>query len=234
MKKYITVSAIILLACLLFACSVDGEVANVEGAKMTAIIKNIGDKIEVDVIEGDYEVSGIYWVNVGSDTVYLNANGVRTVKGALKVGDTIEIANGRVGVVKKIMIFTTELRTFDNQVVFLPNGTLANGEITNLSLGEVRRTDINISIAYGDKVSDARKVILDILKKDKRVLIRPVEPLVILNNLGDSGVELIVRYWTKYENAYVSSQELREKIYEALPKKKINFPFPQMDVHIIK
>jgi small conductance mechanosensitive channel len=151
-----------------------------------------------------------------------------------KVGDTIEIANGRVGVVKKIMIFTTELHTFDNQVVFLPNGTLANGEITNLSLGEVRRTDINISIAYGDKVSDARKVILDILKKDKRVLIRPVEPLVILNNLGDSGVELIVRYWTKYENAYVSSQELREKIYEALPKKKINFPFPQMDVHIIK
>jgi small conductance mechanosensitive channel len=151
-----------------------------------------------------------------------------------KVGDTIEIANGRVGVVKKIMIFTTELHTFDNQVVFLPNGTLANGEITNLSLGEVRRTDINISIAYGDKVSDARKVILDILKKDKRVLIRPVEPLVILNNLGDSGVELIVRYWTKYENAYVSSLELREKIYEALPKKKINFPFPQMDVHIIK
>ena len=151
-----------------------------------------------------------------------------------KVGDTIEIANGRVGVVKKIMIFTTELHTFDNQVVFLPNGTLANGEITNLSLGEVRRIDINISIAYGDKVSDARKVILDVLKKDKRVLIKPVEPQVILNNLGDSGVELIVRYWTKYENVYFSSLELRERIYEALPKKKIKFPFPQMDVHIIK
>ena len=151
-----------------------------------------------------------------------------------KVGDTIEIANGRSGVVKKIMIFTTELHTFDNQVVFLPNGTLANGEITNLSLGEVRRTDINISVAYGDKVSDARKVILDILKKDKRVLAKPAEPQVILSNLGDSGVELIVRYWSKYENAYVSSLELREKIYEALPKKKINFPFPQMDVHIIK
>ena len=151
-----------------------------------------------------------------------------------KVGDTIEIANGRVGVVKKIMIFTTELHTFDNQVVFLPNGTLANGEITNLSLGDVRRTDINISVAYGDKVSDARKVILDILKKDKRVLRKPAEPQVLLNNLGDSAVELIVRYWAKYENAYVSSQELREKIYETLPKKKINFPFPQMDVHIIK
>jgi small conductance mechanosensitive channel len=62
----------------------------------------------------------------------------------------------------------------------------------------------------------------------------PAAPDVFISNLGDSGVELIVRYWTKYENAYVSSQELREKIYEALPKKKINFPFPQMDVHIIK
>ena len=151
-----------------------------------------------------------------------------------KVGDTIEIANGRAGVVKKIMIFTTELHTFDNQVVFVPNGALANGEITNLSLGEVRRTDINISIAYGDKVSDARKVILDILKKDKRVLMKPAEPQVILNNLGDSGVELTVRYWARYEDAYGSSLELREKIYEALPKKKISFPFPQLDVHVIK
>lgn len=94
MKKYIVVLAFVLLACLLFACSVDGEVENVEGVKMTAIIKNIGEKIEVDVIEGEYEVSGIYWVNVGSDTVYLNANGLRISKDTLKVGDKVEITYG--------------------------------------------------------------------------------------------------------------------------------------------
>ena len=150
-----------------------------------------------------------------------------------KVGDTIETATGKTGVVKKIMIFTTELHTFDNQVIFLPNGALANGEITNLSHGEIRRTDLKLSIAYGDKIADARKVVLEILKKDTRVIWEPA-PVVIVNNLGDSGVELIVRYWSKYVDAYASGVDLIEQIYETLPKKKISFPFPQLDVRITK
>lgn len=150
-----------------------------------------------------------------------------------KVGDTIETATGKVGVVKKIMIFTTELHTFDNQVVYLPNGALANGEITNMSDGAIRRTDLNLSIAYGDKVDVARRVILDLLKKDKRVMQSP-EPIVFVKNLGDSGVELVVRYWSKYADVLSSSMDLLELIYETLPKKKISFPFPQMDVRITK
>ena len=94
MKKYIVVAAFILLACLLFACSVEGGNKDVEGVKMTAIIKSIDDKIEVDVVEGDYGASGIYWVNVGSNTVYLDKNGNRTIKAFLKVGDTVEITYG--------------------------------------------------------------------------------------------------------------------------------------------
>ena len=150
-----------------------------------------------------------------------------------KVGDTIETASGKTGVVKKIMIFTTELQTFENQVVFLPNGALANGEITNLSKGTVRRSDLKLSIAYGDSVDQARKVILGILKKDKRVMQDPA-PLVFVTNLGDSGVELIVRYWSKYVDVYGSTMDLIEQIYETLPTKSVNFPFPQMDVHITK
>ncbi len=150
-----------------------------------------------------------------------------------KVGDTIETATGKTGVVKKIMIFTTELHTFDNQVVFLPNGALANGEITNLSHGEIRRTDLKLSIEYGNDVKIARQIIMGILKRDKRVLTDPL-PTVFIANLGDSGVELIVRYWSLYSDAYASSIELIEQIYTALPKKNINFPFPQMDVRLVK
>lgn len=150
-----------------------------------------------------------------------------------KVGDTIETATGKTGVVKKIMIFTTELHTFDNQVVFLPNGALANGEITNLSDGKLRRSDLLLSVAYGDKVAEARKVILNILKKDARVIQNP-KPEVFINNLGDSGVDLIVRYWAKYEDVYSTKTELIEQIYETLPTKKISFPFPQMDVRIVR
>ena len=93
MKKY-TVVALILLTCLLFACSVEGGNENVEGAKMVAVIKNIDDKIEVEVIEGDYGAFGVYWVLVNSDTVYLNENGNRVFKSAIKVGDTVEITYG--------------------------------------------------------------------------------------------------------------------------------------------
>ena len=95
MKKYIAIALILLNVILLFSCSVSGGTENLEnGAKMTAIIKNIDEKIEIEVISGDYGVSGIYWVNVGSETVYLGKNGNRIFKSTLKVGDTVEITYG--------------------------------------------------------------------------------------------------------------------------------------------
>ena len=91
MKKSIYVIAIILLTCIMLVCTSCEEVEPVDGAKMTAVIKSVSEKIEVDVIEGDYEVSGIFWVNIGSGTVIVNQNGIRVTKSSLKVGDVIEI-----------------------------------------------------------------------------------------------------------------------------------------------
>lgn len=150
-----------------------------------------------------------------------------------RVDDIIETASGKIGVVKKIMIFTTEIHTFDNQVVFLPNGALANGIITNLSHGKDRRTDLSISISYGDDVDVARKAILEVLKKDKRILKKP-EPTVFVASLADSSVVLTVRFWSHYSDMLAIAADLNEQLYKALPKKKIHFPFPQMDVHVIK
>ena len=82
----------ILAISLLASCSIfDKGDINVEGVRMLAVIKNIDDKIEVEVIEGEYGASGIYWVNTNSDTVYLDKNGNLTLRAFLKVGDTIEI-----------------------------------------------------------------------------------------------------------------------------------------------
>ncbi|MBP5794434.1 MAG: mechanosensitive ion channel [Alphaproteobacteria bacterium] len=150
-----------------------------------------------------------------------------------KVGDVIQTASGRTGTVKKIMIFTTELHTFDNQVVFIPNGPLANGEIINLSDRGARRAEIQIAISYGDDVDAARKVIMRILSADKRVLKNPA-PIVFVSDLGDSAVVLSVRYWTKFADNFDSMGDLREALYRELPRKKIHFPFPQIDVHVKK
>ena len=150
-----------------------------------------------------------------------------------KVGDVIQTASGRTGTVKKIMIFTTELHTFDNQVVFIPNGALANGEITNLSDRGTRRAEIQIAISYGDNVDAARRTILAVLSKDKRIAKTPT-PSVFVSDLGDSSVVLTVWYWTKYADWFASMGDLREALYKELPRKKIHFPFPQMDVHVKK
>jgi len=150
-----------------------------------------------------------------------------------KIGDTITTASGKTGVVKKIMIFTTELRTFDNQTIYLPNGALSNGEITNLSQGGMRRAELIIGISYGDNVDAARRVIMDILNKDTRVKTNPA-PSVFVSELADSAVQLTVWFWTSWPDLATTRADVREQIYETLPKKKLSFPFPQMDVHLVK
>ena len=148
-----------------------------------------------------------------------------------KVGDSIATASGQEGVVKKIMIFTTELHTFDNQTVFLPNGALANGEITNLSRGGVRRVDLSVGVSYGTNVDIAR---MDIMKKDARIKHNVNPPVVLVSSLADSSVVLTVRFWASWGDLIGVKSDVLEQIYETLPKKKLNFPFPQMDVHIVK
>ena len=149
-----------------------------------------------------------------------------------KVGDVIE-AGGKTGVVKKIMIFNTEIHTFDNQVVLLPNGTLANGQITNLSDTNTRRAELSIAISYGDDVDVARREITAIISSDKRVL-KNKDISVFVSDLGDNAVVLTVWYWTKFVDNVPSKGDMLEAIYKRLPKKKIHFPFPQIDVHIQK
>ena len=150
-----------------------------------------------------------------------------------KVGDIITTSDGKTGTVKKIMIFTTEIHTFDNMVILLPNGALSNSQITNLSMTDTRRADLSIAISYGDNIDTARKEIIAIIKSDKRVLKDP-EPVVFVADLAESSVVLGVRYWTASADMLPSRGAMMEEIYKKLPKKKIHFPFPQIDVHVKK
>ena len=150
-----------------------------------------------------------------------------------KVGDIITTSDGKTGIVKKIMIFTTEIHTFDNVVILLPNGALSNSQITNLSMTDTRRADLSVAISYGDNIDTARKEIIAIIKSDKRVLKNP-EPVVFVADLSNSAVILGVRYWTASDDMLPSRGAMMEEIYKKLPKKKIHFPFPQIDVHVKK
>lgn len=147
-----------------------------------------------------------------------------------KVGDFIE-AQGQSGTVESIGLFSTCLKTADNQTIYVPNNTISSSIIDNYSQSERRRVDWLLSISYGDDVDVARKEILAMLAEDKRIL-TDTAPVVWVKNLGSSSVDLTIRAWVKNEDYWGVFFEMNERMYKELPVKGINFPFPQMDVHV--
>ncbi len=150
-----------------------------------------------------------------------------------KIGDFIT-AQGHSGTVKEIQIFDTYLTTTDNKTVIIPNGHLSNGVMVNNSTQSTRRVDWVFGIGYGDDYDTAKKMILDFLKTDKRVLSEPAEPFIALQELADSTVNIVVRAWVKSSDYSGVSFGLNETYYKNAGKNNINMPFPQLDVHLDK
>ncbi len=170
-----------------------------------------------------------------------------------RVGDYIT-TQSEAGIVKKIMLFTTVLETFDRHTIFIPNSTMSSSIIDNATYAKTRRVDITVSISYGASVAKAREVIMEIIKADKRILGDDDEtldddddytnmdmttenqhsyaPMVGVKALADSSVNIAVRAWVRTEDYWSVFFSLNETIYETLPKHDIPFPFPQLDVHI--
>ena len=151
-----------------------------------------------------------------------------------KAGDFIE-AQGFSGTVSEVNIVSTKLTTTDNRVIVLPNGSLSSGTINNISQNPIRRLEWKIGVEYGSNVDQTRKVILGILNADARVLHgkdAPDEPNVKLSGLLDSSVEIQARCWVRTDDYWNLLWEVNELIYNELPKNGIDFPFPQLDVHL--
>ncbi len=147
-----------------------------------------------------------------------------------RVGDFIE-AQGQTGTVKEIQIFNTIILTLDNKTIYIPNGSLATGILTNYSKEGTRRVDWNFSIAYGDNYDNAKKLILRLCDEDKRILKEPAV-FVELMKLNDNSVDIAVRAWVKSDDYWGVFFNMNENIYKLFPKEGLNIPFPQMDVHL--
>ena len=148
-----------------------------------------------------------------------------------RVGDYIEDSNNRAGIVESIDIFYTHLLTYDNIAIVLPNGTLANGTITNYTQSELRRVIVPVSISYQADVKEARKVLLEALKEDPSVR-KDKEMRVLVDALADSGVNFLVRCWVKQDDYWETKWRLTELVKDTLDEAGISIPFPQLDVHI--
>ena len=147
-----------------------------------------------------------------------------------KVGDYIEAGN-YAGTVKDIQIFSTVLKTPDNKIVVVPNGSIMNGSIVNYSDQDTRRIDLIIGCSYEDDIDKVRSVLADILKKEKRVLKDP-KPQIAVTELADSSVNFIFRPWVKRVDYLPVYYSLLEEVKKRFDKEGISIPYPQSDVHI--
>lgn len=150
----------------------------------------------------------------------------------IKVGDLIE-SQGYLGIVKEIQIFVTVLLTPDNKTIILPNGPVANGEITNYATEGKIRVDLIFGIGYGNSIAEAKKVLHGIMKDHPLILKKPA-PFVGVLELGDSSVNLAVRPYAKPNDYWAVYFDIYEQGKIALDKANIEIPFPQRVLHQAK
>lgn len=149
-----------------------------------------------------------------------------------RAGDFVEAA-GVSGVVENIMVFNTVMRTGDNSEVIVPNGVIYSGVITNYSKRATRRVDLVFGIGYESDLREAKRILLEIVAADERVLPDP-EPVVAVSELADSSVNFIVRPWVKSEDYWNVLWDMNETVKLRFDEAGISIPFPQMDVHVHK
>lgn len=146
-----------------------------------------------------------------------------------KVGDYIDCSGGS-GTVAAIQIFHTVLRTSDNKLVYVPNGSLSSSSLTNYNSLDTRRIDWIVGVEYGEDYERVKSVILDIIARDSRILTSPA-PYVALSALDSSSVNILIRVWVKSSDYWDVNFDMNAAVYAEFNKQGIGFPFPQLTVH---
>ena len=148
-----------------------------------------------------------------------------------KLGDYVS-CQGVDGTVEDIRLFYTNLRTPDNKVIMVPNGALANGNITNFSVKETRRLDHVFQISYADDVNKACALIEQVIAKHPEVLLDP-QPFVKMSQCDASSINITSRVWVKQEHYWDLHFALIQEVKEAFDANNITVPYNQIDVHVI-
>lgn len=141
-----------------------------------------------------------------------------------KIGDLIE-AQGEIGVVKEIEIFTTKLTGLSNREIIIPNGSLSNGNIINYTTEGTRRVDLTIGVGYDSDIKKTKEVLMDVLTSHPKVLKEPA-PTVNVSELADSSINFAVRPWSTSDDYWAVYFGITENVKEALDKAGIEIPYP--------
>ncbi|MFT6048567.1 MAG: small conductance mechanosensitive channel [Patiriisocius sp.] len=150
-----------------------------------------------------------------------------------RVGHYIK-AQGVEGTVKEISIISTKLLTFGNQLAVIPNGKISNDTIVNFTEEGIRRENLILGISYDSDIKKAKNILLALLMEQDLILKEEGKaPMVVVNELADSSVNLSIRFWAKNEDFWDIKFYTIEEAKSRLESAGIVIPFPQRDVHVI-
>ncbi len=144
------------------------------------------------------------------------------------VGDWIE-TNSISGTVREIGLFATQIDTFDNIYITVPNSSIWSATIINNSRHEIRRMDLDIGIGYHSDLNEVEKALMT-LTQDKRILLDP-EPQFLVVDYADSSILVRLRLYAQYEDFFALNWDLKRRLKPLLDSHNIEIPFPQRVVH---
>lgn len=148
------------------------------------------------------------------------------------VGDYIEVGTYK-GKVEAISIFYTYLNTFDNKMIVLPNSKVSNDSLVNYTANNIRRIDLKIGVAYDTEIDYLKNVVSEIISSDPQILETP-EPIIGLGEYGGSSLNFDIKVWVNTETYWPVYYRLNESIKKKFDEKKIEFPYPHMDINVYK
>ncbi|MBU4070209.1 MAG: mechanosensitive ion channel family protein [Nanoarchaeota archaeon] len=154
---------------------------------------------------------------------------------SVRIEDLVYLDQQTKGKVEKIGLRSTRIRTFDNEMLIVPNIKLSESIIQNVALPEPKsRVVIQFSVCYGSNINKVKKILLKEIKKIKLISKEP-EPLIRFLEMADSSLNFKVYFFVdSFENRFTAIDEANTVIYDALNKNNIGIPFPQIDVHVKK
>jgi small conductance mechanosensitive channel len=148
-----------------------------------------------------------------------------------KAGDFIEAAGGISGTVQSIGLAYTKVRMPDNKIIMVPNSSIANEIITNFSVEENRRLDINVRIGYEHPIEDVKRALHAAIETQSGILDEP-EPFVNVFSYEDNSIQYIVRAWTKTSEFWPTRFRLLEEIKHSLDAQGIGMSYNRLDVNL--
>ncbi|KAA3636256.1 MAG: mechanosensitive ion channel family protein [Calditrichaeota bacterium] len=150
----------------------------------------------------------------------------------IKAGDLVEVS-GFIGRVKEVLIFNTFITTLENKLVIIPNSKVTSDAIVNYSAEGHLRCDMEFGVSYGDDIDKAKKILVEIMASDSRVLKDPAFTVAV-KTLNNSSVDFVVRPYVTVDDYWPVYFDTTEKVKKAFDAQGVTIPFPQRDVHMFQ